>query len=225
MDNKLKDAIAAVRSGDTYKAQEQLTTLLAENPEEPQGWYLLSLLVDSPQKQAAYLSKTLALDPQHQKAQEQLAALQQAGTLAPTATFAMEPAEPMDVLAQSETDTLPSWLEEEGGTVVKAQPVADMTDTAVPTDDLPDWLVEPSALSTDKAPVDEAPTVVGHTTEEAQDEIVAVATPKPAAKVTRKPAKPKPAAGKSTTGLNVVLGVLVLLAVVVMVLLAYLILG
>ena len=76
MDEKLKEAIAAVRAGDKREAQRQLTELLDNDPQQVQGWYLLSLLVDSPQKQAAYLSKTLALDPQHEKAKAQLATLQ-----------------------------------------------------------------------------------------------------------------------------------------------------
>ena len=70
MDEKLKDAIAAVRAGDKDTAQRQLTALLDEDPQQDQGWYLLSLLVDSPQKQAAYLSKTLSLNPLHEKAKE-----------------------------------------------------------------------------------------------------------------------------------------------------------
>src|SRR5690606_22170811 len=115
MDVKLKEAIAAVRAGDRATAQQQLTMLLAEKPEEAQGWYLLSLLVDSPQKQAAYLSKTLALDPHHPKAKEQLASLQAVSTMAPTSTFdtAMDSDVSLDLLDQAESDTLPDWLESE----------------------------------------------------------------------------------------------------------------
>ena len=105
MDNKLKEAIAAVRTGNKRAAQQQLTTMLDEDPTQVQGWYLLSLLVDSPQKQAAYLGKTLALNPNHEKAREQLAELEASGQLAPTARYVSD--QPLDAMEQSETDALP----------------------------------------------------------------------------------------------------------------------
>lgn len=227
MDEKLKDAIVAVRSGDVQEAQQQLTELLAENPEEAQGWYLLSLLVDSPQKQAAFLSKTLALNPQHEKAQEQLSALQRVGSLAPTTTISDAPSQPMDVLAQSETDTLPSWLQEAGGTSTDAQPAVDIADAAEADDTLPDWLKEPSTLGGDAtlSPVEELSTVTSQSAKTSKmDQAGAAGKIKPA-QARKKPAKTTTSTSKSTTGLNVILGILVILAVIVMVLLAYLILG
>lgn len=230
MDEKLKEAIETVRRGDKQMAQRQLIQLLDEDPAQAQGWYLLSLLVDSPQKQAAYLSKTLSLNPHHEKASEQLAALQASGSLAPTT----QANEPLDVIAQSDTDSLPDWLQEAAGespaTAVKiAQEQEQDVATAVPNTTLPDWLKEPAALETEPSArakvIDDDPTLVGQTAEPASESDRMVATLKQTF------AKPKPTKAKvrptkqSTRNLNIVLGVLVTLAIIVMMVLVYLLLS
>jgi len=231
MDEKLKEAIAAVRTGDKVTAQRQLTELLDEDPQQVQGWYLLSLLVDSPQKQAAYLSKTLAIDPNHEKARQQLEALQAAGTMAPTATLDEETSQPMDVLAQSETDQLPDWLREESGeTAVTAVPATPPEEeTAVVSEDLPDWLKEPAALEDTASPtkaIEESPTVVGKTAEPVtKSEKIAADLKKALDKPRQKQTKVAHPTKQSTRNLNIVLGLLVALAVIVMILLAYLLLS
>ncbi len=213
MDNKLKEAIAAVRTGNKRAAQQQLTTLLDEDPTQVQGWYLLSLLVDSPQKQAAYLGKTLALNPNHEKAREQLAELEASGQLAPTARYVSD--QPLDVLEQSETDALPEWLASESGDFAVAPTVHKVSETAVPNDSLPDWLKEP-ALPDSTFVAEEEVTTMDKTA-------VAPAQTRPAKAARSAPAKRK--AGQNTQGLNIVLGLLVTLAVVVIILLAYLLLS
>lgn len=215
MDDKLKEAIAAVRTGNKREAQQQLTVLLDEDPTQVQGWYLLSLLVDSPQKQAAYLGKTLALNPNHEKARDQLALLEASGQLAPTSSYVSD--QPMDVLEQSETDALPEWLVSDSGDFAVAPVASKVSETAVPNNTLPDWLKEPAVPDSIAAP-DEPMTVVGKT---------AVAPAKTQPAKTAKPSAAKPArqARQNTQGLNVVLGLLVLLAIVVIVLLAYLLLS
>jgi hypothetical protein len=230
MDEKLKDAIAAARIGDKLTAQRQLTELLDEDPEQVQGWYLLSLLVDSPQKQAAYLSKTLALNPDHEKAKEQLTALQAAGTLAPTSTIREETSQPMDVLAQSDTDELPDWLREASGeSEAPAVPATTPEETAVPNENLPDWLKEPAAppdvSSTVKA-VEESPTVVGKTAEPiSRPDKIAADLQKTLDKPRQKQPKAVRSPKQSARNLNILLGLLVTLAVIVIILLAYLLLG
>jgi len=230
MDEKLKEAIAAARIGDKETAQRQLTELLDEDPQQVQGWYLLSLLVDSPQKQAAYLSKTLALNPDHEKAKEQLAALQAAETLAPTTTTAKKTSQSMDVLAQSETDELPDWLQEVGGSSEStAVPVKSAEETAVPNEELPDWLKEPVELTETASPieaVEESPTVVGKTAEPTtKPDKVAAELKKTLDKPQQKPPKTTRTAKQSTRNLNILLGLLVTLAVIVMIVLAYLLLS
>ena len=229
MDEKLKDAIAAVRVGDKATAQRQLTALLDEDPQQDQGWYLLSLLVDSPQKQATYLSKTLALNPAHEKAKEQLAALQATSELTPTTTIHSASKQPMDVLEQSDTDKLPDWLIEQQGDSITAVPVEEMQKTAVSNEELPDWLREPSMLDEasqlDKV-VAEAPTIVGKTAEPAtkSDQIAAdlkQTLDKPQQKQAKAP-RPKK---KETRNLNIMLGILVMFALIIIVWLAYLLLN
>jgi hypothetical protein len=204
---------------------------LDENPKQVQGWYLLSLLVDSPQKQAAYLSKTLALNPDHEKAREQLANLQATENLPPTSSIKEAIKQSQDVLAQSETDELPDWLNEESEkSTFTAVPAKSNQETAVVDEYLPDWLKEPVALDNDIVPpgraVEEGPTVVGKTAEPAtkSDKIVAdlkqtLAKPQ---KIRPKTARPAP---QNTRTLNIILGVLVTLAIIVMVILAYLLLS
>jgi hypothetical protein len=68
MTSTLQDAIGTVRAGNYEKAQQQLAEVIAANPDEVQAWYLLSQIVDSDARRAAYLSKTLSLDPYHQRA-------------------------------------------------------------------------------------------------------------------------------------------------------------
>lgn len=231
MDDKLKEAIAAVRTGDKLTAQQQLTALLDEDPQHVQGWYLLSLLVESPQKQAAYLSKTLSLNPQHEKAKEQLAVLKATGRLAPTATIKAQDQQPLDVVAQSETDALPDWLREESGeqtaAIVSEEPTQD---TAVPSDTLPDWLKEPVNLEGSDTPpakvMEEGPTIVGKTAAPATKSDKIVADLKQTLdKPTKKAVKGARAPKQNTRTLNIVLGLLVILAIVVMILLAYLLLS
>ncbi len=227
MDNKLKDAISAARLGDKETAQRQLTELLDEDPQQVQGWYLLSLLVDSPQKQAAYLSKTLALNPEHEKAKAQLAALQAAGTLAQTSTVSQEVGQPMDVLAQSETDELPIWLREEGGEGITAVPVEAAEETAVPSEDLPDWLKEPVSLADASSPitaVEEKPTVVNKK-DHAASKPDKIATDLKRTLDRPQPRQPKTTTKQSTRNLNILLGILVTLAAIVMIMLAYLLLS
>ena len=215
MDDKLKEAIAAVRTGNKRAAQQQLTTLLDEDPTQVQGWYLLSLLVDSPQKQAAYLGKTLALNPHHEKAREQLAELEASGQLAPTARYVSD--QPLDVLEQSETDALPEWLASESGDFAVAPTVHKVSETAVPNDSLPDWLKEP-ALPDSTFVAEEEVTMVDKTA-------VAPAQTRSAKAARSAPAKSARKARQNTQGLNIVLGLLVTLAVVVIILLAYLLLS
>ncbi len=238
MDTQLKEAIALVRSGEREAAQKQLVSFLDEKPEEAQGWYLLSLLVESPQKQATYLSKAVAINPNHAKAQAQLTTLQRAGTLAPTSTILSEADVPEDIVAQAEGETLPDWLIAEQGMELPTTPEVneELVDTAVPNETLPDWLKEPAAIpqeenSDPSDPIEESPTVVGQTAQ-ADDEpsktVDALRQQTAATTVSKQPAKKqakaKPAANQNTTGLNIILTLLIVLAIVVMVMLAFLIL-
>lgn len=76
MNDKMSQAIAAARSGQSQKAQVLLAQILKQDQTDVNAWFLLSHLVEAPEKKTAFLNKVLTLDPQHQKAQQALAALQ-----------------------------------------------------------------------------------------------------------------------------------------------------
>lgn len=225
MDNKLKEAIATIRAGDKQTAQRQLTSLLEENPQEEQGWYLLSLLVDSPQKQATYLSKTLALNPNHTKAKEQLETLHHQNQIAPTSTIdETESFEEADFFTQAESDSLPDWLEQEDELVALQAIEEDMVDTAVPNTTIPDWLKEPVVPAPKAHPaIQEEPTAVAQTSKPVKKSEPPAKSQQPTAIKKTVKKQPQKAPRKNAAGLNIILSVLVLLALIVMVLLAYLI--
>ena len=75
MTSTLHDAIAAARAGDTERAQLIAATFVQNHPDDPNAWYLMSQLVDSDARRAAYLSKTLSLAPEHPRAAAEYAAL------------------------------------------------------------------------------------------------------------------------------------------------------
>lgn len=68
----LQEAITAARAGDTERAQLLTADVIQHDPDDAQAWYLLSQLVESDARRAAYLRKTLALDPGHARAQAEL---------------------------------------------------------------------------------------------------------------------------------------------------------
>ena len=83
MSDKLQQAIQATRAGDKKNAQFLLTQAIQEDPDNPQSWYLLSLLVDDKEKKQSYLTKVLDLDPDHAKAHQQLVTLTETAVFTP----------------------------------------------------------------------------------------------------------------------------------------------
>ena len=75
MSNILHDAIAAARAGDMERAQQLAAENVRQQPDDANAWYLLSQLVDSDARRAAYLGKALALDPHHARARIEFDAL------------------------------------------------------------------------------------------------------------------------------------------------------
>ncbi len=150
MDSRLQEAIGAARAGETRTAQQLLTDVLKDDPAQVQAWFLLSHLVESPQKQQAYLGKVLALDPGHEQARQRFALLRSGQTGGAAQAAPIKPAArvadaELDVVVQAEGDTLPEWMAEDAELV--------QVDTAVPTleaaaaqttapEELPDWLQE-----------------------------------------------------------------------------------
>lgn len=76
MNDKMSQAIAAARSGQSQKAQVLLAQILKDDQANINAWFLLSHLVDAPKKKTAFLKRVLALDPQHTQAQNALTELE-----------------------------------------------------------------------------------------------------------------------------------------------------
>jgi hypothetical protein len=153
MSDKLQQAIQATRVGDKKNAQFLLTQAIQEDPNNPQSWYLLSLLVDDKEKKQAYLTKVIELEPEHAKAHEQLIAITEMTVpdipepeaIAEESELEAAPvvlsSDSSDLEAQDEGETLPEWMaddlpavEEEIGELVVE------TEVVVEEEYIPDWL-------------------------------------------------------------------------------------
>ena len=149
MDQRLQQAIVSARSGKEKEAQFLLTQLLKDNPEEVHAWFLLSHLVDSEQKQLAYLKKAVAIDPNHEKAAARLSELE--------ASMSMDLHD--SGLSLEEDDLLPAWMKQ-GSDELSLE--AAITDPALSEhSEAFQWLDEPSIAadleSAAGAPVKAAP--------------------------------------------------------------------
>lgn len=127
MDLRLQQALLATRSGEPEAAQILLSDLIREKPGETNAWFLLSYLVDRPERQARYLQQVLALDPEHALAQEHLLRLLQPGVPAPVIQVKQKQERPSNKAA------------------VVAEPPPTPAPASLPTpvaqnEGLPDWL-------------------------------------------------------------------------------------
>ncbi|HID52564.1 MAG TPA: hypothetical protein EYP41_11070 [Anaerolineae bacterium] len=207
MDAKLQQAVDSLRAGDKVEAQKTLVELVQENPDEVQGWYLLSLIVDSKEQQAAYAAKALALDPNHEKAQEHLAQLQTEPVLAATAVATEVP----DLISQEQGDTLPDWMagDEELVTATAVATAETPTDSA--EEELPDWIQEPVSDSWIKS---DEPAPAAETPAAKPAKETAVSSPK-----ATKPQEKK----KGVNRLDLILALLVIAVIIIVIYLFYLV--
>jgi hypothetical protein len=213
MDERLAGAIEATRAGDTKLAQLQLTRLLKEDPNHAQGWYLLSMLVDSGEKKTLFLKKVLAIDPEHAKAREQLSALEFEATVVtavPTPTSAPVVEETPPVVDEADTGKqhyvtgvaeLPSWLQEEEGDDFLEEP---LTQVSIP---MPE-----SNLGAKPAPISPADESVTAEKVLLPPEPAAAAPPPPP-KAKTSPKSPPPSL--QTRTLNLAILVLIVLALLI----------
>jgi flagellar basal body-associated protein FliL len=149
MNDRLREAIAVARSGETREAQLLVAAVLEHSPDNAQAWYLMSHLVESPTRRAAYLYKALSLDPYNERAKAELAQYPSAVTdtlansIQATSLITVVADEKLDYLpevaAESEaqngiTDEMPEWLQPIAGENPQRQPiVANTPDMAPPT--------------------------------------------------------------------------------------------
>lgn len=195
MDERLQQAISAIKAHDNQTAQQLLAQFLKSNPNHPQGWFLLSQVVADRKQQIAFLNKTLALDPEHRQARQKLTALGEAVPVSETPTL-ISPSLPVsqdqgDWGTQAEATTIPPWMAEEktyqAETLSQTSTQSSLADFAEPEEApvvspaIPDWLKD-------------EPAVEAHEEEESEPvEPVAAASPTPA---TTPAPTPKPAPTK-----------------------------
>ncbi len=238
MSEKLQQAIQATRVGDKKNAQFLLTQAIQEDPDNPQSWYLLSLLVDDKEKKQTYLMKVIELDPDHAKAHEQLVAITETAVREPEPVAEergiedIEPEVAAVVLSsgssaletQDEGKTLPDWMaddlppteDEDQGLWVETA----VGDVVVEEEVVPDWLdgsLDEDWDGEEKTAVDET---VPDEPKDKQPEAKAVAGKKETAVKEKKPAKPK---ASSEANLNYILIALIVVAIIIFLIMAYMI--
>ena len=229
MSDKLQQAIQATRAGDKKNAQFLLTQAIQEDPDNPQPWYLLSLLVDDKGKKQCYLTKVLDLDPDHAKAHQQLVTLTETAVLAPE-LVAEEETQPetapvilssgsSDLEAQDAGDTLPDWMADDLPDMLDdtQEPAAE---TAVVEEPVPDWLEDSIAEDWDKEETAVDETVSEKAKEDQLSQETAAEKKKDVTVKEKKPAKPQKS---SEANLNYLLIGLVVIAVIVFIIFAYMI--
>lgn len=151
MIGSLKEAIAAARAGDREGAQLLVAEYIEDNPNDPQAWYLLSQLVDSDARRAAYLNKTLVIDPSHERARAEFSTLptEVIDELADSSMTPVEqPIATVAAAAQPISTEAPEWLRPLG-----AEPAPQPTSSLTPVADT----LPPSGQVTPATPQPAAP--------------------------------------------------------------------
>ena len=120
MNEQFQQAVVASRAGQIKEAQFLLTQSLQKDSSNANAWLLLSQLVDSKEKQQAYLAKAIAIDPDHELANEYRVALgEDVAVVVPPVVQELD--EMADLEAVFDTDT--------------ADPLSDLDDSS-----MDDWL-------------------------------------------------------------------------------------
>ncbi len=234
MTSTLHDAIAAVRAGELERAQLIAAEIVQKYPDDANAWYLMSQLVDSDARRAAYLNKTLSLNPAHPRAAAELAALPSGviGALSEAPAAVTEAAvEEVELAPQPapawETAVSPAAPTRPEPVAAYAPPPARTADEEAFVEEVassaPEWLwpLSPQQVAVER-----------QTMQQPEGEASRPMTPRPAIPPTAQPAAAKPAAPRprkappakknSNTGLTLLLGVLGLLTVLVLAVLLYL---
>lgn len=248
MTSTLHDAIAAVRAGELERAQLLAAEIVQKYPDDANAWYLLSQLVDSDARRAAYLNKTLSLNPDHPRAAAELAALP-SGVIGALSTAPAASEAPAASTAVAEAAVAEAAVEE----VELAPQPAPARETAAPPaaptrpEPVAAYVPPPARTADEEAFVEEVASsapewlwplspqqvaVERQTMQQPEGEASRPMTPRPAPPPTAQPAaakpaaprprKPAPAKKSNNTGLTLLLGVLGLLTVLVLVVLFYL---
>ncbi len=215
MSDKLQQAIQATRVGDKKNAQFLLTQAIQEEPDDPQSWYLLSLLVDDEEKKKMYLSQVLNLDPDHARASQQMLILTETAVPEEEATVILSSDSP-DLEAQDEGATIPDWMAEDlPPAKADEETVAAETAVVAEAEPVPEWLKESVEEDWDKEKVTTAAPPV---TKAKKPKKIATQPDAKQKQITKK----EPATqGMNEQIYNYLLIILVIIAVVVLIILAY----
>lgn len=156
MTSTLHDAIAAARAGDTERAQLIAATFVQNHPDDPNAWYLMSQLVDSDARRAAYLSKTLSLAPEHPRAAAEYAALTAQPVAVPADEIPSFIASAIDEAADADLiDEIPPFAAEfEEEVVVVEEFVGDVPE------EIPPFLIETAEAEDEAEDEDQATPIV-----------------------------------------------------------------
>lgn len=204
MSSTLQEAIVAARAGDIERAQLITAGVVRDNPDDPNGWYLLSQLVESDARRATYLRKTLALDPDHARARVEFDALP------PAVAGELLSAPPVGAAEVVDAEIEPAGAAAAAVVATQLAPEPDGHAESLYPDrpeDLPEWL----------QPLTSEPVLAE------QPAPVAVVATQPRPKPTPRPKQPVPAQKNSgNQALSILLGLLALLTVLVLVFLIYL---
>lgn len=207
MTTTLHEAITAARNGETERAQRLAAEIIQDNPNDANAWYLLSQLVDSDARRAAYLGKVLALAPNHERARAELDAL---------------PPELAESLSQP---ALFVPVAEEGPAYVPFSPepwVAETPFEEVQPAEVPEWLAQPTAEVEAPAPLPVTPPSIAPAAEPVAQPVISPPVA-PAPRPTPKAAPPPPPPRRQNNGaLTALLMLLGLLTLVVLAFLVYL---
>jgi hypothetical protein len=113
----LVQVVGLIKQGDNRTAVKLLTELLGREPQIEQGWYLLGVALQNPEQKQVAFQQVLKLNPDSQRAKQQLEKLGvEAAPPVPPPTAAEPPAPPPpieDRLPADEPVSEPSWLKPE----------------------------------------------------------------------------------------------------------------
>ncbi len=122
MNEQFQQAVVASRAGQIKEAQFLLAQSLQDEPDNADAWLLLSQLVDSKEKQEAYLAKAVALDPDHALANEYQATLDEdVDAITPAAVEEFDDMADLEAILDADVD----------------EPLPDLDDSDA---DMDDWL-------------------------------------------------------------------------------------
>lgn len=209
MTTTLHEAIIAARNGETERAQRLAAEIIQDNPDDANAWYLLSQLVDSDARRAAYLGKVLALAPNHERARAELDAL---------------PPELAESLSQP---GLFVPVAEEAPAYVPSSPepwdVETPFEEVQPTE-VPEWLAQPAAEVEAPAPLPVMPPSIGPAAEPVAQPAIpppVAPAPRPTPKAAPPPPPPRRQNNGALTALLVLLGLLTLIVLAFLVYLLF----